>query len=89
MMARNPFPADQRAVTAVIEITVPELEFSYTSVITRNMKELKALGKIWEKILRIVLSSKENKGTMLNKNIKKGKKEMMIKKAACAEKADT
>jgi hypothetical protein len=37
----------------------------------------------------MVLSFSEKKGTMLNKNIINGKNEMIIKNAACAEKAET
>ena len=37
----------------------------------------------------MVLSFNEKKGTILSRNIINGKKEMIIKKAACAEKADT
>jgi hypothetical protein len=49
--------------------------------------ELTPLGKICVKSFNILLSWKGNNRTRLNNNIIKGKKEIMIKKAACAEKA--
>jgi len=79
MIARKPFPADQRAVRAATEIKVPELALSYISVITNTIKELNALGKTCVKIFKIVLSCRLKKGTMLNRNIINGKKEMIIK----------
>jgi hypothetical protein len=89
IIARNPLPADHSAVITVTEINVPEFVLWYISVTIRTISELNALGKICITRFSIVLSFNEKKGTILNRNIIKGKKEMMIKKAACAEKADT
>jgi hypothetical protein len=49
---------------------------------TSTIRELKASGKTLVTIFKIVLSFNEKKGTILNKNIINGKKEMMIKNAA-------
>jgi len=89
IMARKPLLADHKAVMAVRDISVPVFVLLYISVITRTIKELNAWGKTRVTIFKTVLSSNEKKGTMLSKNIMNGKKEMIMKKAAWAEKADT
>ena len=50
MMARNPFPADHRAVITVTEINVPELVYDRPSETTRTIRELKALENLYNKI---------------------------------------
>jgi hypothetical protein len=48
-----------------------------------------ALGKIWVNSFNIADSSKGKNLMILNNSMINGKKDIMIKKAACAEKAAT
>jgi hypothetical protein len=87
MMAKKPFPADHSVVIAVMEIRVVEVAVSYMSVIIETIMELTAVGKISVKKSSMLLSCILKNGTILKRSMINGKKEMMIKKAACAENA--
>jgi hypothetical protein len=88
MMAKNPFPADHKVVMAVTEIKVVEVEISLISIMIETIMELTAVGKISVKNSSISDSPILKYGTILKSSMTKGKKEMMVKKAACAEKAE-
>jgi uncharacterized protein with PIN domain len=85
--ARKPLPADQIVDTMVAEIKVVEAAVSKISRTIEEIREFTVVGKAWLNRISMLSSSTGKYLIMLKRSIIKGKKDMMMKNAACAEKA--